>query len=365
MTEPQRQHPKKRYRFDFVLTVLTGNLSRYLYTRPLVDSDPTIVARWYPIRTWVQGDWLGFLPGGMRLRARHLLDSRRLFFRRPADAVVVHALDTYSLYALWHRLFRLRTVVVNNPDGVDYAGKTGLNKRLLASAMRETSLFVPWSNFTADHIMRACPEARMRMLVLHPGLPIENWPLRNPPPPTDRFRLLFVGGDAVRKGIHELLDAFGDSLHEFCELNVASQSGFMSNDLRTRISSMPHVALHLDLPAGSPELRELFANADAFVLPTRSDLSPWVALEAMATGLPVVITDVGGISDMVKDGETGLIVATEDPRGIEAAVRRLHADPELCRQLVTQARSYVEQNFDARVNCELLLGAVKQLVDKR
>ena len=75
----------------------------------------------------------------------------------------------------------------------------------------------------------------------------------------------------------------------------------------------------------SRELRQLFAEADAFVLPTNHDASPWVALEAMATGVPVVITSVGGIPDLVQDGITGLVVPPGDSRSPGVGARAAEA----------------------------------------
>lgn len=352
------------YRVDFLLMVIAGNLTRYLTMRPIVDAMPLVKARWYPVRTWFFEDWLRFLPGGLRLRLRHLLDSRKLFLRRPADAVVVHALDTYSIYGAYHRLLRLKTIIVNNPDGLDFV-KQGLSKRLLANAVARTTLFVPWSRFTMEVLLESFPAVRDRTVVLHPGIPIDDWPLREPPPASERFRLLFIGGDAPRKGLDTLLDAFVDGLGDVCELDVATQAGYLTDALRRRLDSTPRVRTHLDLSPGTPELKDLFAQADAFAMPTRGDMSPWVVLECLATGVPVVVTNVGGIPDMIIDGETGLIVPVDDPASIVTAVERLRSSPALRERLVSQGRKHVEEHFDGLRNTERLLQLVMDAVDRQ
>ena len=53
---------RKAYRIDFALILLTGNVTRYLITRPLVEQDSEVVSRWYPIRTWYEEDPLGRVP---------------------------------------------------------------------------------------------------------------------------------------------------------------------------------------------------------------------------------------------------------------------------------------------------------------
>ena len=362
MRSPRRDH--RRYRIDFALIVLTGNMTRYLYVRPAVEEDSTVAARWIPIRSWEERDWLRVFPGGIRLRARHLLDSRKLFLRRPADAVVIHALETYGLYGIWHRLLRLRTVIVCNPDG-GFDPQSAIGRWMLERAIDRTSLFVPFSNWTADHMLATHPRIADRIRVVPPGLPLDKWPQRDRPPPAERFRLLFVGGDAPRKGLGTLLDAFEQELHDTCDLFVATQSAYLTPELRAQLGRLPQVHVHLDLAPASDQLQRLFREADAFVLPTKGEVLPWVAQEALATGVPTVITDVGGVSDIVKHDETGLIISPDDVAQLVAAVRRLETDPELAQRLVQRGRRHIEESFDVRVNTERLLDMTKELIDQR
>ena len=359
-----RRRKSRTYRIDFALIVLTGNLTRYLNLRPVVDRDPSVEPRWYPIRTWEENDWLRFLPGGIRLRARHFLDSWKLFVRRPGDAVVIHALETYSLYGVWHWLLRLKTVIVCNSDAAfDPHGR--ISVWMLNKAVDETSLFVPFSNFTADNIRRTHPAIADRIRVLHPGLPTDRWPQRQQLPRATRFRVLFVAGNAVLKGIDTVLLAFDRSLHDTCDLVVATQRVFLPPELEEQMRSDPWVELHLDLTPGSAELQELYRNADAFVQPSRADMSSWVALEAMATGIPVVITGVGGIPDIVRHDETGLVIEPDNVEDLITAVRRLEASPELAARLVEAGRRHVVEQFDVETNTNRLLEMTKDLVAER
>jgi glycosyltransferase involved in cell wall biosynthesis len=71
------------------------------------------------------------------------------------------------------------------------------------------------------------------------------------------------------------------------------------------------------------------AQADIFVLPSRSEAFPLAILEAMLAGLPVVATDVGSVAEEVRDGETGLLVGKDDPEALANALRKLIEDPDL------------------------------------
>lgn len=357
-------HTKPVYRIDFALLTITGLLTRYRLTRPLVEQDPTIVSRWYPIRTWVSGDWVHILPGKLRIYARHLLDSWRFYVRSPADAAVIHAFETYYIYALLRRLLHRKVLIVQNPD--DYLpgplpGPRGWLRRL---AIEETALFVPWSAFAASLIKDAYPDVpEARIVVLHPGIDLTCWHMRNEKPTSEKFHLLFVGGDLLRKGADTLLEAFESGLSNTCELDIATQSRYLPEDIKARILSNPHIRLHLDLAPGSAELMQLYQNSDVFVLPTNCDSSSLAALEALATGVPVVICPQRGIGEIVIHEKTGLLIPPRSPAAIIATVERLRADPDFCKQLSAQGRARVEEHFDAHKNTRRLLELTKTLID--
>jgi glycosyltransferase involved in cell wall biosynthesis len=89
----------------------------------------------------------------------------------------------------------------------------------------------------------------------------------------------------------------------------------------------------------------LLAAADIFVLPSRSEAFPNGAIEAMAAGLPVVASAVGGLLDLIEDGRTGLLVPPAEPQALAAAIGRLIEDRALARRLGEQARTHVAERY--------------------
>lgn len=77
------------------------------------------------------------------------------------------------------------------------------------------------------------------------------------------------------------------------------------------------------------DVPNLLAGADLFALPTRQEASGTVFVEAAASGLPTVATDVGGVSEMMRDGETGFLVQLDDPAALQAALQKLIDDASL------------------------------------
>ncbi len=105
---------------------------------------------------------------------------------------------------------------------------------------------------------------------------------------------------------------------------------------------------HVQFLGERDDVSDLLASASLFVLSSLSEGLPVSLLEAMATGLPAVATDVGGNREIVVPGETGLLVPAESPPALADAMRTLWADPDRARRLGAAGRQRVEQEFDMR-----------------
>ena len=97
------------------------------------------------------------------------------------------------------------------------------------------------------------------------------------------------------------------------------------------------------------ELPAVYRSAAVCVVPSRFENFPYTAVEAMACGRPVVAARTGGLPEVVRDGEDGLLVAPDDPAALAGAVSDLLADPAARGRLGVAARTRVETAFAARV----------------
>ena len=93
------------------------------------------------------------------------------------------------------------------------------------------------------------------------------------------------------------------------------------------------------------DLPKHFAEADVFARPSRSEGMGNSFVEALAAGLPIVGTPVGGILDIIKDGETGLFAKVNDPKDLAEKIKILLADKKLVRKIVENGRKMVEERF--------------------
>jgi glycosyltransferase involved in cell wall biosynthesis len=104
------------------------------------------------------------------------------------------------------------------------------------------------------------------------------------------------------------------------------------------------------------------AETGLFVLASRSEGQGLVFVEAMAAGRPVVATRVGGVPEVVIDGETGLLVEPENPGALAAAVRRLLADPALAARMGQAGRRRAREVFSARRMADLTAAMYEELL---
>jgi glycosyltransferase involved in cell wall biosynthesis len=137
--------------------------------------------------------------------------------------------------------------------------------------------------------------------------------------------------DRVLRGLHDARVVILGDGPGFNEL-VARRSAL---DTRNRI----HLAGHVD------DASRLHAAFDAFVLPSRKEGMPWALLEAMASGVPCIVTNVGACA-WVLGHDGGIVVAKEDPSALEAAMRELAMDDVRRARLAAKGPIIVQERFD-------------------
>lgn len=165
--------------------------------------------------------------------------------------------------------------------------------------------------------------------------------------------VLFIGNDFIRKGGDRLCRWVDGPLAGTCHLHI------VSNDPRAKVESA-HITCHGGLPH-DVLLKEVLPEMDIFCLPTRLDMSPHVLAEAAAAGLPSVASDLGGIPDLVVDGQTGRLVAPDDDAGFVAALRGLIGSAETRLAMRAAALAHARARFDASRNFNQLVDALAEI----
>jgi glycosyltransferase involved in cell wall biosynthesis len=222
-------------------------------------------------------------------------------------------------------------------------------KRALGRAVYRTATgLVGWSNWVKQSFVEDYGYREEDVAVIPPGVDVEQFVAgdRNHNLP----RILFVGGDFERKGGALLLDVFRQRLRGRAELILVT---------RDKVGTEPGVTVHNNVAANSPQLRELYATSDLFVLPTLADAFSLVAMEALAASMPVVATRVGGIPDIVLDGKNGYLLDAGDSAALGDAVEALVTDARRRRSMGEYGREDALERFDARENARRLFEFVR------
>ncbi|WP_209425027.1 glycosyltransferase family 4 protein [Pararhodobacter sp. SW119] len=184
-------------------------------------------------------------------------------------------------------------------------------------------------------------------------------PARYGDAPRARFdqRVLFIGRLAAVKGVPLLLEAFARvaAVYPNARLTLVGdgpeRAMLESLAMTLGLTETVHFAGY----RSQEEVKALLNEADMLVLPSFAEGLPVVLMEALASRIPVIATQVAGVSELVRDGETGLLVPPGDVNGLVEALDRLLADPSLCRRLGEAGRAAVLDRHDVTREAERLL----------
>jgi glycosyltransferase involved in cell wall biosynthesis len=114
--------------------------------------------------------------------------------------------------------------------------------------------------------------------------------------------------------------------------------------------------------AGRDELKRYFSYAAFVALPSLEDNCPMVVLEAMAAGIPVLASKVGGVPELIETGKTGLLCDPQQPETFRVGAARLLEDRDLARQLANHAKHQALQRFSPRIVAQQHVDIYRQVL---
>lgn len=164
-------------------------------------------------------------------------------------------------------------------------------------------------------------------------------------PPDGKVRMLFVGGqDPYRKGLREVL-AVAKVFSAIDSNVVFVVSGPVAEAAARRSGDWAGVNVCFTGAVPANDMVALYHSVDGLVLPSHREGLPYVVVEAMACGLPVIASSVGGLPEVVSHGQTGLVIDAGDVLGLEFAVRELAGDAVKRRRFGVAAQRFVEAHL--------------------
>ena len=179
----------------------------------------------------------------------------------------------------------------------------------------------------------------------------------------------FVGRIVAEKGILELLEAFR-SIHQAfsdCRLLIVGDNSAKERDTDTinvvyRLIEQYQLQDAVIFAGYRSDIEELMAVMDVFVLPSHREGMPRSIIEAMASSLPVVASNIRGCREEVVDGVTGLLVPVNQPVALAAAITTILQDAVLARKMGEQALINASAQFDEEKVLALQIAHIKQRI---
>jgi phosphatidylinositol alpha-1,6-mannosyltransferase len=220
---------------------------------------------------------------------------------------------------------------------------------ILRQAVANSTTLIANSNATAHRLFQlGASPAQVHLIPATPNYPDPDEPTHVPPhTPT----LLFAGRVIPEKGPDALIEAMPEILRDFpdCKLRIAG-SGAMEAQLKQRVKELGLERSITFLGWLPPDrLRNEMQNSTLLIAPSRMiEGQNLVVTEALSVGCPVATTPRGGVLDLVKDGETGLVIPDANRKFIVQAVLNILPDPDELSKISRNGFSHFTRNYSRK-----------------
>jgi colanic acid/amylovoran biosynthesis glycosyltransferase len=248
--------------------------------------------------------------------------------------------------------------------GADVALKADIADypKKLRQLFEAVPLILARSQSLADRLVDlGCCADRIR--INRTGIPVKDFPLiQRDMPRRGRWRILQACRLIPKKGVATSLRAFAFFLKENpkAELRIAGKGPLQPQLIALAAKLGISNKVHFCGFVSQAELMELYATSHLFLHPSETPPDenqegiPNSILEAMATGLPVLATNHGGIPEAITDGRTGMLVEERDAGALAAAMLRFSRSVQLCREIGFRANVAVAKNFEQAAQVDQL-----------
>ena len=362
----------------FIIEKALGHITHGKNLQSNLSKDSSISSHWH-FPSWDATGIAGMIPNwtvktGLQTR-KFIAETHR---QTPLDVLFFHTQVTAVLAQDWVK--KIPSIISLDATPLQYdslgefythdQGPEWLEKikwRLNSSSLHAAKRLVTWSAWAKQGLIDEYGIPDKKITVIPPGVNLDGWVYPNRYKENkETVRVLFVGGNLKRKGGDILLEAFRALRQQNLTSNKAGDDQPLNIELhlvtKDKPPSEPGLFIYNDMQPNSDDLKELYAKCDIFCLPTLGDCLPMVLSEAGATGLPLISTDVAAIPEIVRDGETGFLIPTNNVIALMDALKRLTIDQNLRLDMGQKAYEVVHREFDAKQNALHLLHLLKQTV---
>lgn len=364
------------YQIGFVMDQIAGHITNYRNLRSIAAKDTDINADWHEIYYLKQGGAFErlraiapFIPNYFTGVGRGSWEVHKaLRGYRNYQALFTNVSVGVFFSSVYSRIptmidFDSTPMQIDNmsaytstPDPAPIAKlKWNLTRKMYQSA----ALLQVWSRWVKQSAVADYGIDPAKIVINPPGVNLDYWrpgASRTTASGEQPLKVLFVGGDFRRKGGELLLEWYRTQRPEEVELHVVT---------REEVATQPGVHVYHGVQPNSEQLIALYQNSDLFVLPSLGECFGIATVEAMAAGLPVIASDVGGTADIIEPSRNGYIVPGRDVRALSQAIDGILGDGSRRESMGVQSRQLAEERFNLRTNASRTLANLKQLAEHR
>lgn len=294
----------------------------------------------------------------------HFTDARESFFCTPRASMIGHINDTYSA-----ELKTLLQYKKNYPDWLLRWLYYSTVHYLESRKLHRLKLVVANSQYTANTIINTYPKAASKVRLCYKSIDIERYYAiyngrKEFPPSLDQPVILFVGSNMYRKGVPDLIKAAPGVIKEHPQARFIIVGKDKSVNRLKKLCDNLKVDRNFEFSGWQSQdsLLSYYQQASVFVMPSLTEALGVTFLEAMAAGVPVIGTNVGGIPEIIQDGINGLLVPVKSPCSITDAINQLLSDAQLRERLVQSAFSTLN-NFNVNKMMECTRSLYREILE--
>lgn len=304
-----------------------------------------------------------------------VLSTGLLISNDKIDSNVVHTHTWYAAFAgfLIKMLKKIPLVVTchsleplrpwkEEQIGAGYGLSLWVEKNAILNADRVIAV----SNEMKNDILKYFDIKEEKIAVIHNGVDIEKWNRKNTKEALKKYGIegeyvLFVGRTTKQKGIEILLEAAGKIKSKIVIVTAGADTKEYFEEIKARALNIKNVKFIGEM-LSEDETIELYSNAKVFVCPSIYEPFGIINLEAMACGVPVVASYVGGIKEIIVDGETGFFFKPSDAEELAQKVNTILKNQALAEKMGENGRKRVVENFSWDSIAKKTIALYKELI---
>jgi glycosyltransferase involved in cell wall biosynthesis len=252
-----------------------------------------------------------------------------------------------------------------------YKQQSGWFKSYIVSVLNRCDKIILQANWVKEKFKQFVPEAKL--VVIYNAVPAHEFAhiFRSAKNKNDNVKVLFLNHLSVAKGFVDFLEAAKQIVTERRNVDFYIGGDIINREKNILVSENGKKVEFQDIPslikqtqensewnrrinflgeiAGKEQVLRLFQETDIFVLPSYSEGCPLSVLEAMASALPVIVTPVGALLELVKDGKNGLFAPIAQPTELKRKMLTLVDDPSLRQEMGKNNRLVAQSQLDIEI----------------